>query len=73
MADFSFGKQGEHFRDYRPVGERLESNRPHEFGSRLGHDDINQGPGLYQPAGQLGSFISGNAAGYAHDDVFVLK
>jgi hypothetical protein len=55
------------------VGEGLESNRSHEFGSRLGHNDINQGPGLYQPTGQLGSLISGNAAGYTHNDMFVLK
>ena len=73
MADLRFREHGKHFSDHGPVGECLEGNRSHEFGSRLRHDDVNQGPGLYQPTGQVGSLISCDAAGYAHDNMFILK
>jgi len=57
----------------RPPGDGAKGQGGDEAGGRFGEDDVDQGPGLGQPGGQIDGFVTGDGAGDAEEYVFALQ
>ena len=51
------------------VGEAAEGQRRDELGCAIAEDGLHVGAGLHQLAGQVQRLVTGNAAGYAQDNI----
>jgi hypothetical protein len=56
-----------------PPGYSRERQRRDELRRRFGEEAIDLRAGLRQLAGEVGHFVSGDAAAHAEDEAFVLK